>query len=404
MVSSPPRPLACSVSLEPMSIENGTRFVRSNLIRAPFGWTVNTSPAGGAVDLDIVAAIVAVDDVGAVAVVPDQRVVAGAAVHRVGSAVADDAVVAAAAVEDVVALTAEDQVRPVGAVDGVVAHAAVDGEQRARTHAVGCGERVVAAQAVDLEALGGAVDREGDQVRALELDAARNDPASMVNVSPRVALPLTSVASLPAPPSFTSVASPLFHTSVSLPASPFSVSLPFAPMRRSLPSPPLSVSLLSAPVSTSSPPPPLSCTPAISVFFASTVIASLPPPPLTDDGECAVGRHGLVAGGRAVPVGAVGQPAGRLTVNQQPAGHRHRHVVVRVVEVQRRCGSVERGRGGRRVGGTGRCAERCGQRRAAQHSQDGLAFHVESSQSRCVYKGGPRDASVPFAPWRLAAP
>ena len=52
-------------------------------------------------------------------------------------------------------------------------------------------------------------------------------------------------------------------------------------MRRSLPSPPLSVSLLSAPVSTSSPAPPLSCTPATSVFFASTVIASLPLPPFT---------------------------------------------------------------------------------------------------------------------------
>ena len=35
--SSPPRPLACIVSLEPMSSVNGTRFVRSNLMRAPFG-------------------------------------------------------------------------------------------------------------------------------------------------------------------------------------------------------------------------------------------------------------------------------------------------------------------------------------------------------------------------------
>ena len=32
-------------ALEAMSIENGTRFVRSNLMRAPLGWTANASPA-----------------------------------------------------------------------------------------------------------------------------------------------------------------------------------------------------------------------------------------------------------------------------------------------------------------------------------------------------------------------
>ena len=58
-------------------------------------------------------------------------------------------------------------------------------------------------------------------------------------------------------------------------------SSPFPATRRSLPSPPSSVSLLSAPVRTSSPPSPLSPELASSVFFATTVIASLPAPPLT---------------------------------------------------------------------------------------------------------------------------
>ena len=107
-----------------------------------------------AVDLHVVAAGVAVHDVGAVAVVPDQRVVAGAAVHRVVATVADDAVVAAAAAQDVVALAAEDQVRAVGAVDRVRAGAAVDRQQRERAHAGVRREGVVAAEPVDLEALG----------------------------------------------------------------------------------------------------------------------------------------------------------------------------------------------------------------------------------------------------------
>jgi hypothetical protein len=132
-----------------MSIENGTRFVRSNLMRAPLGWTVNASPAAGA----------------------HQRVVAGAAGHGVGAAVADDAVVAAAAAQDVVGLTAEDQVRPVRANDRVHAGATVDGEQRERTHAHVRRDGVVAAEPVDLEALGRGVERERPQVRPLEPDA-----------------------------------------------------------------------------------------------------------------------------------------------------------------------------------------------------------------------------------------
>ena len=60
-------------------------------------------------------------------------------------------------------------------------------------------DRVVAAEAVDLEALGRGVERERHQVRALELDAARRSGSS-VNASPRVGAPLTSAPSLPASP------------------------------------------------------------------------------------------------------------------------------------------------------------------------------------------------------------
>ena len=68
-----------------------------------------------------------------------------------------------------------------------------------------------------------------------------------------------------------------------------------------------------------------------------------------DDGERAVGRHRLVAGRGAVPVRAAVEPAGRLAVHQQAAGHRHRHVVVGAVEVERRGRAVDRRRADRRV-------------------------------------------------------
>ena len=80
-----------------MSSVNGTRFVRSNFARAPFGRDRERVAGARAVDLDAVEAVVAVHDVGAVAVVPDERVVAGAAGHGVAAAVADEAVVAAGA-------------------------------------------------------------------------------------------------------------------------------------------------------------------------------------------------------------------------------------------------------------------------------------------------------------------
>src|SRR5205823_9108442 len=86
--------------------------------------------------------------------------------------VADDAVVAATAAQNVVALAADDQVRPVRACDRVVAGAAVDRQQGERPDAVLRRERIVAAKAVHLQALGGRVERELPEAGGLELDAA----------------------------------------------------------------------------------------------------------------------------------------------------------------------------------------------------------------------------------------
>ena len=176
---------------------------------------------------------------------------------------------------------------------------------------------------------------------------------SRLNTSPSVGAPLTSVPSLPASPFRSCPSRRRCSTRVCRCRRRRScTSSPLAPTRRSLPSPPLSVSLLSAPVRTSSPAPPLSPTAATSVFFASTVSESLPLAAVDDDGERAVGGHGLLAVGRAVPVRAAVEAAGRLIVHEQAARHRHRHVVVGAVEVQRRGGSVDRRRGDRRAGGT----------------------------------------------------
>ena len=74
------------------------------------------------------------------------------------------------------------------------------------------------------------------------------------------------------------------------------------------------------------------------------------PHTVDDDGERAVGR-GLVAGRAAVPVRAAVEPTGRLAVHEQAAGHRHRDVVIRAIEVERRRLPGDRRRGDRRAGG-----------------------------------------------------
>src|SRR5215207_7434218 len=164
-----------------MSIVNGTRLVRSNLIR-PVGLDgEDVARRRGAVDLHVVAARVAVRDIAAVAVVPDERVVARTAVHRVGAAVADDAVVAAAAAEDVVGLAAEDQVGPVGAAQRVHAGAAVDGQQRERADAVVSADRIVAAEPA-VRLLRESAPAAADPVREWLLAEAAGNPLALLEL------------------------------------------------------------------------------------------------------------------------------------------------------------------------------------------------------------------------------
>ena len=76
-----------------------------------------------------------------------------------------------------------------------------------------------------------------------------------------------------------------------------------------------------------------------------------------DHRACAVGRHRLIAILGAVPVLAAGEPAGRLAMHQHPAGHRHRHVVIRAVQIERRGQIVDRRRGDRRLSGDRGCSK-----------------------------------------------
>ena len=92
----------------------------------------------------------------------------------------------------------------------------------------------------------------------------------------------------------------------------------------------------------------------------------------------AVGRHRLIAGHGAVPVRAAVQAARGLAVHEQPAGHRHRHIVIRAVEIERRGQPVDRRRADRRLGGGSGRGDACGQRRA-KRGQDPHAFHAGSS-------------------------
>ena len=140
------------------------------------------------------------------AVAGEQRVVAVLAVEQV---------VAAAAGQGVVADAAEERVLLLGAGEAVVAVAAVglDGHRHARLDE----QRVVAAEAVDLERLGGRdVERERTEVGAVEPHAlaVRSDLEGVARAGGAVDLDLVEAGS----PSMTSLPSPLFQTSVSSPA------------------------------------------------------------------------------------------------------------------------------------------------------------------------------------------
>ena len=278
--SSPPRPLACIVSLEPMSSENGTRFGRSNLIRDPFGWTVNTSPAVGAPFTSTSSRPVS----------PLMTSVLSPLFHTSVSSPAPPFMVSLPRSPTMrsspppplrTSLPSPPEIRSGPSEPLTVSLPAPPSTDSS-----------VSAPTPSLEVRVSSPPRPLTWMRSVAVSSVNGTrlvrwnftpPASgaSVNASPRVGLPLTSTPSLPASPTIRSEPSPLFHTSVSLPLPPFMTSVPLAPTRRSLPSPPFRVSLVSAPVRTSSPPPPLSVAPAISVFFASTVIESFPSPPLT---------------------------------------------------------------------------------------------------------------------------
>ena len=101
----------------------------------------------------------------------------------------------------------------------------------------------------------------------------------IVNWSPAVGAPLTTVSSLPASPSTTSLPSPLFQTRTSLPSPPSMSSLPLAPAITSLPAPPRRLSASLLPVRASLPPWP--STVADRRFAVLIVTASSPSPALT---------------------------------------------------------------------------------------------------------------------------
>ncbi len=125
-----------------------------------------------AVDLDAVEPVAAVLLVAAVAVVPHQQVVAVVAGEGIRAAIADQAVVTRAPEEGVGAIAAVDDVGAITTEEVVVRGAAVqrDARESGKARRVLGGEDVVAAEAVDRQPLGGEVDPEQAQIRAIELD------------------------------------------------------------------------------------------------------------------------------------------------------------------------------------------------------------------------------------------
>src|SRR5215211_1575688 len=268
MLSFPPSPLACIDSLEPMSIENGTRLGRSNLIRPPLGWTVKTSPAAGApltstssrpsspLATPVPPFMVSLPRSPTMRSSPPPPLMTSlASPPRIRSAPSEPLTVSAPA--------------PPSTLSSVAAPTPLFAVNESSPPSPLTSKRSVAASNVNRPRF----DR-----RSCTVPPATG---SIVKASPSVAAPLTSEPSLPACPSAVSDPSPWFQTSVSLPAPPCITSSPLPATSRSLPSPPVRVSLLSGPVITSSPASPLSPELASWAAVATTVSESFPPPPLT---------------------------------------------------------------------------------------------------------------------------
>src|SRR3954470_13921060 len=280
IVSSPPSPLACSVSLEPMSSENGTRFVRSNLMRAPLGWTANTSPPAAA-PLTSTSSRPASPLTTSLPSPLFQASASSPAPPFSVSLPRSPTMRSSPPPPLRTSLPSPPRITSGPSEPFTVSAPAppsTDSSVSVPTPAFAVAESspprpLTWKRSVDASSV--------NALRLVRWNVIRPAFGSRLNTSPSAGAPLTSVPSLPASPLRVSEPSPLFHTSVSLPAPPLSTSSPAAPMMRSLPSPPLSVSLLSAPVRRSSPGPPSSPTAATSSLCASTVSESLPSPPLT---------------------------------------------------------------------------------------------------------------------------
>ena len=159
-MSSPPLALRTRFSVVPMSRVKGAGLTRSKRTRVPLAVTVKVSaplpPLTSTVSLPAPPslrsrAVARVPDHPVVAGLAEDLVVAGAAGQSVVAVAAEEQIVAALAEQDVVAGLAEEQVVARAAGERVVAVAAE--EVRGRQRAVGLVERdrVVAAQAEDLD-------------------------------------------------------------------------------------------------------------------------------------------------------------------------------------------------------------------------------------------------------------
>ena len=166
--SSPPPPLTVNASAVKSTV-NGTRFVRSIAARAPFGRTVNASPAAGDPLISTTSKPASPFETSepsplfqtSVSLPSPPRSVSVPRSPTTRSSPPSP-------VELVVAVAAGDQVRAVAPGERVVAGAAVKRQERERREPCGAVERVVSAEAVDRQPFGAEVDRERHQVRAVE--------------------------------------------------------------------------------------------------------------------------------------------------------------------------------------------------------------------------------------------
>src|SRR5215207_11219366 len=359
--SSPPSPLACMVSLEPTSIVNGTRLVRSNLILAPFGWTVKMSPAAGA----------PLTSTSSRPASPFATSVPSPLFHTSVSSPAPPFIVSVPRSPTMRSsppppLRTSSPSPPTirsGPSEPLIVSApappSTDSSVNAPTPSFR-GDRIVATEAVDLEALGRGVERELTQVRPPQPDGSADGIEREHVAERRRAVDLRDVVagvadrrvgSVALVPHQRVVARPAVHDVVALAGDQAVVAI--AAGER-----------------------------VVAVGARHHVVAAISVEPGTgelgglrehrdrvvalaavhDHRARAVGRHGLIAILGAVPVRTAGEPAGRLAMHQHTAGHRHRHVVISAVEIERRGQIIDRRRADRGLRRDRGCGQACGQR------------------------------------------